>query len=142
MEESSERRLVLARTGAFLAGGLPLLIVGWTTSALTNRLSFAVWGLVAATVYAALLRHAWHAGGQAAGAAFGGLAIGWSVFGWLTHRHAEILDLVRRAWTVGGLTVWGSAVSYFVVTATTILAVFLVWLGARRPPGGDSALSR
>lgn len=83
-----------------LAGLLPVLLIGFATSALANRLVFAVWGVVVAGGYAALLRVTYDLGWEGRQVAAGGLgtlALGFAAFAALVERHQEIFDLGYRA---------------------------------------------
>jgi hypothetical protein len=97
---SAGRPAGLAWYGGIFGGLLPLLLLGFIASALADRTVFALWALVAGTVWVAVLRQ--------------GLALGWrrlrllaalalvlgaalAVFAVLEWQHHEILDLGFRA---------------------------------------------
>lgn len=83
-----------------LAGTLPLLTGGFVAGALANRIVFVVCGLVAAAVYAALLRagltRGWSLARRTAVQLLA-LAAAAAAFAALVARHGDILDLGYRA---------------------------------------------
>jgi hypothetical protein len=94
--------LVSARVwyGGLLAGLLPILLLGFVYSALADRTVFALWGLVAGTLWIVLLRQGLAAGwpaGRRAGSLLLLLAVVFAVFAGLESAHHEILDLGFRA---------------------------------------------
>lgn len=86
----------MAWYSSLLAGVLPLLLLGFGTSALANRLELVVWGLGCAAVYAGLLRRGWRRPAPTA-AALAALAGALGIFALLVARHQEALDLGFRA---------------------------------------------
>ncbi len=85
---------------ALAAATGPLLVLGWTASALANRLVFVGWALLAASVSAGVLRWAWGCGWSRAGIVGATLvAAGASLllFAGLVARHQVELDLGYRA---------------------------------------------
>ncbi len=94
--------LVSARVwyGGLLAGLLPILLLGFVYSALADRTVFALWALVAGTLWIVLLRQGMAAGwpaGRRAGSLLLLLAVAFAVFAGLELAHHEILDLGFRA---------------------------------------------
>ncbi len=97
---SGNRSLVFTWYGGLLGGLLPILLLGFLYSAVADRTAFALWALVAGTVWVVALHRGLSAGlrrprlvALLAGVLAGGLA----VFAWLESRHHEILDLGFRA---------------------------------------------
>ncbi|HBL27331.1 MAG TPA: hypothetical protein DD490_10905 [Acidobacteria bacterium] len=86
--------------GGLLGGLLPILLLGFLSSALADRLLFVYWALGLGTVWVLLLRHGFAAGwpGTRLAGALGLLgAAGLAAFAALEARHHEILDLGFRA---------------------------------------------
>ncbi|HVS02055.1 MAG TPA: hypothetical protein VMT16_04730 [Thermoanaerobaculia bacterium] len=85
---------------ALAAGVFPPMLLGFTASALANRLVFAGWALAAAIGYTLLLRGIWAREGRPrrrAGWAALWLGLAFAAFAGLVLRHHEILDLGYRA---------------------------------------------
>ncbi len=87
------------------AGWLPAMGIGFTFSALADRLIFVGWGLAAATVYSWALRHGFEVGTPVT---FGllGAAASLLVLAWLVARHQGSLDLGYRAFLPGLYHPW------------------------------------
>ena len=86
--------------GGLIGGLLPILLLGFIYSAVSDRTAFALWALVVGTVWVVALHRGLSAGLRrprllAFLAAV--LAAGLAVFAWLESRHHEILDLGFRA---------------------------------------------
>ena len=100
---SEERRALpgeRAWYAAVVGGSLPVLVVGFLSSALANRLVFVGWGIAVAALYVALLRWGIGAGWPAAllaGRLLLLLAGGLAVYARLVARHFEEFDLAFRA---------------------------------------------
>lgn len=97
---SMPRDLVLRWYLPLLAGLVPVLLLGFTYSALADRLAFVYWALGVAVVWVIVLRHGVAAGWPAprrAGALALLLAAAFAGFAALEARHGEILDLGFRA---------------------------------------------
>jgi hypothetical protein len=77
---------------SILAGALPLLVIGFTASALANRLVFVAWGAAFAAVHAGLVRYGRDAGWRRPALAIGALAALGS-FAVLAAWHREVLTL-------------------------------------------------
>jgi hypothetical protein len=97
---SDGRPAGLAWYGGIFGGLLPLLLLGFLASALADRTVFALWALVAGTVWVAVLRQGlalgWRRLRLVAALALV-LAAGLGVFAVLEWQHHEILDLGFRA---------------------------------------------
>lgn len=86
--------------GGLVAGLLPLLLLGFLYSALADRTVFALWSLVAGTLWVVLLRQGMAAGwpgDRLTGALLLLLAACFAVFANLESAHEKILDLGFRA---------------------------------------------
>lgn len=95
----SRRDLLLRWYLPLLAGLVPVLVVGLGAGAVADRLAFAVWAVVVAGGYAALLRVTYDLGWSGrliAGAGLGTLSLGSVAFAALVERHQEIFDLGYR----------------------------------------------
>jgi hypothetical protein len=95
-----ERRFLLGWYAAVLAGVLPVLVVGFMTSALANRLVFLGWAVGVAALYVLLLR--WGMGAGWRGVLLAGrllllVAGGAALYARLVTRHFEEFDLAFRA---------------------------------------------
>lgn len=92
-----------------LAGLVPVLVVGFATSALANRIAFLGWALVVASGYAAGLRLGIARGWgrlRLQGALLLWLALGAAAYGGLVARSAEVFDLGFRALAPGLYGPW------------------------------------
>jgi hypothetical protein len=97
---SEERRGLAAWYTAVVAGSLPVLVVGFLTSALANRLVFVGWAVAFAALYVALLRWGIGAGWPAVllvGRLLLLLGGGFAVYARLVARHFDEFDLAFRA---------------------------------------------
>jgi hypothetical protein len=97
---SDERRELAAWYAAVVGGSLPVLVVGFLTSALANRLVFVGWAIAVAALYVALLRWGIGAGWPAAlltGRLLLLLGGGLAVYARLVARHFDEFDLAFRA---------------------------------------------
>jgi hypothetical protein len=86
--------------GGLLAGLLPVLLLGFGTSALADRTVFVLWALVLGVAWTVTLRQGMEAGvpgARLAGMLLLLLAAGGAVFAGLEARHHESLDLGFRA---------------------------------------------
>ena len=86
--------------GGLVAGLLPVLLLGFLYSALADRTVFALWALVAGTLWVVLLRQGLAAGwpgDRLTGALLLLLAACFAVFANLEAAHEKILDLGFRA---------------------------------------------
>jgi len=82
------------------SGVIPLLVLGFVSSALANRLAFVAWGIAAAALYAVVLRRSFERGtsaGQRLAAPC--LVLGAAILchAWLHHQFGEELGLAFRA---------------------------------------------
>ena len=103
--ETSWRSTAFAMRLTAFAGLAPLLSLGFVTSAVANRLVFAVWAVLTGLVYTLALRRAALAGVAPMGRLAVSLtvaAVALAFFGHLVARHHEALDLGLRA-TLPGL---------------------------------------
>ena len=85
---------------SLLAGLLPILLLGFGTSALADRTAFVLWALGLAVAWVLVLRQGMEAGLRTpllAGWLLLLLAAGLAGFAWLESRHHESLDLGFRA---------------------------------------------
>lgn len=125
--------------GSLLALLLPLLLLGFSASALANRLVFAGWGLAAAAVATPVLRRSFEdrlfrPGGAArvAATALFVAAVALGLFAVLVERDHEVLDLGARAVLAG---VYVPAVTapatYFALAAALALTGVALALAAR-----------
>jgi hypothetical protein len=86
--------------GGLVGGLLPVLLLGFLYSALADRTVFALWALVAGTLWVVLLRQGMAAGwpgDRLTGALLLLLAACFAVFANLESAHEKILDLGFRA---------------------------------------------
>lgn len=117
---------------------LPILLLGFSTSAIANRIIFAGWALAIAMLSLSALRKGFDAGrGRATIFARLGLvlAIGMALFAVLVGRHQEIFDLGLRAVAPAGLFPTLSALStpatWYVVAAILGVGVVIAWIADR-----------
>lgn len=124
----SDRSFLLAWYGGLLAGLLPILLLGFLYSALADRIVFAGWALLFATLWVLLLRYGMGAEWTAPrlwGAMALLLAAAFAAFAALEKEHGEILDLGFRAVLPGiyhpnataPRTAWGLAAAFAVLGA-------------------------
>lgn len=111
-----------------VAGMLPVLVLGFTASALANRLDFLAWALGVAVGFGALLRRGWQAawrGPFLLASALTFLAVGYGLFATLVGRHHDLLD---AAWALFlpriYSPIWTRQETYYALAAT--LLVFAV----------------
>lgn len=96
----SADRMALAWYGGLLGGLLPILLLGFLYSAVADRTAFALWALVAGTVWVVALHRGLSAGlrrPRLVALLAAVLAVGLAAFAGLESRHHEILDLGFRA---------------------------------------------
>lgn len=124
------------------SGILPLLLVGFMTSVLANRLVFLGWALAVAAAFVVVLGRGfawvWHPARHLGGVAlvYAG-ALGW--FGYLVGRHQVAFDEgfrallwdVYRPWVTNDATWYRAAV---VLGALGLILVLIGWLKERRRP--------
>ncbi|HEX2254020.1 MAG TPA: hypothetical protein VHQ65_12190 [Thermoanaerobaculia bacterium] len=126
------RPLLVAWYLPLAAGLAPVLLVGFLTSALANRLVFLLWALAAAALHAALLRGAlgrrWGRGwrrGAVAAVVLSGLAAAFASYAALLLAHRETFELGLRAVAPGlaglapSLTAPGTALALAALLAGT-----------------------
>ncbi|MEM6453776.1 MAG: hypothetical protein AAF772_01645 [Acidobacteriota bacterium] len=133
---------------ALLGGALPVLLLGFLTSALANRTAFAVWALATALGHALLLhrgaRRGWP-GGVRLGLSMLGFAAAAAAFGVLVEHHRDALtrgldaflpQLAHPLWTQ-------PSTGYFAAVAL-VLSSLLALLAAApvRRPGALPATRR
>lgn len=128
---------------ALVGGLLPILLLGFVSSALANRLVFLFWALAVGAGYLLLLRHGWRAGwsGNARAAAQLALvALGLMLYGLLVARHQEILDLGWRAMLPELYRPWMTRPASAFACAGGLAGLGAVLLLARRWAGSRPAL--
>jgi len=118
----------------------PVLVGGFTASALANRWIFALWALAAAVVCALALRRGMEVwwGRPAARARIlvrvaAVLAPAVALFAWLVARHQEILDLgLHAVWPALYTPAAARPATYYALAAAVALAGAVGWVAAAR----------
>ena len=120
---------------ALFGGWLVAMLVGFTFSALADRLIFVAWGLAAALAFSWALRRGFEAGRPLA-RGLAAAALGLAALAFLAGRHQESLDLGYRAFLPSLYHPWATLPGTHLAlgSACALGALLTWWLSPFRKP--------